>query len=162
MEEEAEFNWEEYMEETGADAAPHTTFKHVSVWSSPHTLISSPRWSLKYSLMDKYHMQRNPLTTYWEGERQDLTSQRQRRSIQRSHWLCSLMTHDVKRPLPSFENTIEGNYWSTKENYTMGTNKRHIVSFFSLLFKKVRSVFTKQWQKKKSKVMVFHFLRPIF
>ena len=30
-EEEAEFNWEEYMEETGAAApAPHTTFKHVS------------------------------------------------------------------------------------------------------------------------------------
>lgn len=39
MEEEAEFNWEEYMEETGADAAPHTTFKHVSdrIRSSPHT-----------------------------------------------------------------------------------------------------------------------------
>lgn len=30
MDEEAEFNWEEYMEETGANAAPHTTFKHVS------------------------------------------------------------------------------------------------------------------------------------
>lgn len=30
MEEEAEFNWEEYMEEKGAIAAPHTTFKHVS------------------------------------------------------------------------------------------------------------------------------------
>lgn len=30
MEEEAEFNWEEYMEETGANAAPHTTFRHVS------------------------------------------------------------------------------------------------------------------------------------
>ncbi|KAM7367337.1 hypothetical protein PAMP_015246 [Pampus punctatissimus] len=28
MEEESEFNWEEYMEETGANAAPHTTFKH--------------------------------------------------------------------------------------------------------------------------------------
>lgn len=43
MEEEAEFNWEEYMEETGANAAPHTTFKHVSdcVWSSPRTLIPS-------------------------------------------------------------------------------------------------------------------------
>lgn len=41
MEEETEFNWEEYMEETGADAAPHTTFKHVSIWSSPHTLILS-------------------------------------------------------------------------------------------------------------------------
>lgn len=30
LEEEAEFNWEEYMEETGAAAAPHTAFKHVS------------------------------------------------------------------------------------------------------------------------------------
>ncbi|XP_054480783.1 scm-like with four MBT domains protein 2 isoform X1 [Anoplopoma fimbria] len=30
-EEEAEFNWEEYMEETGANAAPHTTFKHVEI-----------------------------------------------------------------------------------------------------------------------------------
>uniref|UniRef100_A0AAQ4RU97 Scm like with four mbt domains 2 n=1 Tax=Gasterosteus aculeatus aculeatus TaxID=481459 RepID=A0AAQ4RU97_GASAC len=29
--EEAEFNWEEFMEETGANAAPHTTFKHVEV-----------------------------------------------------------------------------------------------------------------------------------
>lgn len=31
MEEEAEFNWEEYMEETGANAAPHTTFRHVEI-----------------------------------------------------------------------------------------------------------------------------------
>lgn len=31
MEEEAEFNWEEYLEETGAEATPHTTFKHVSL-----------------------------------------------------------------------------------------------------------------------------------
>ncbi|XP_068590100.1 scm-like with four MBT domains protein 2 isoform X2 [Cebidichthys violaceus] len=30
-EEEAEFNWEEYMEETGASAVPHTTFKHVEL-----------------------------------------------------------------------------------------------------------------------------------
>ena len=30
MEEEADFNWEEYLEETGATAAPHTAFKHVS------------------------------------------------------------------------------------------------------------------------------------
>lgn len=30
MEEEVEFNWEEHLEETGADAAPHTNFKHVS------------------------------------------------------------------------------------------------------------------------------------
>ncbi|CAL8242284.1 unnamed protein product [Merluccius merluccius] len=28
-EEEAEFNWEEYMEESGTSAAPHTAFKHV-------------------------------------------------------------------------------------------------------------------------------------
>lgn len=34
MEEEAEFNWEEYLEETGANAAPHTTFKHVSMIST--------------------------------------------------------------------------------------------------------------------------------
>ncbi|XP_076578574.1 scm-like with four MBT domains protein 2 isoform X1 [Chaetodon auriga] len=31
MEEEAEFNWEEHMEETGGNAAPHTTFKHVEI-----------------------------------------------------------------------------------------------------------------------------------
>ncbi|TKS90522.1 Scm-like with four MBT domains protein 2 [Collichthys lucidus] len=31
MEEEAEFNWEEYMEETGATGAPHTTFRHVTI-----------------------------------------------------------------------------------------------------------------------------------
>eukprot|EP00066_Takifugu_rubripes_P007341 XP_003972785.2 PREDICTED: LOW QUALITY PROTEIN: scm-like with four MBT domains protein 2 [Takifugu rubripes] len=31
LEEEAEFNWEEYMEETGAAAAPHTAFKHVEL-----------------------------------------------------------------------------------------------------------------------------------
>ncbi|XP_068162761.1 scm-like with four MBT domains protein 2 isoform X2 [Antennarius striatus] len=31
MGEEAEFNWEEYMEETGAGAAPHTTFRHVEI-----------------------------------------------------------------------------------------------------------------------------------
>ena len=30
MEDEVEFNWEEYLEETGASAAPHTSFKHVS------------------------------------------------------------------------------------------------------------------------------------
>lgn len=35
MGEEAEFNWEEYMEETGASAAPHTTFKHVSSHFNP-------------------------------------------------------------------------------------------------------------------------------
>lgn len=29
MEDEVEFNWEEYLEETGANVAPHTTFKHV-------------------------------------------------------------------------------------------------------------------------------------
>ena len=61
MEEEAEFNWEEYMEETGANAAPHTTFKHVSgfVWSPPDTLNLIPQWSFKYSLIDKYHMQKS-------------------------------------------------------------------------------------------------------
>lgn len=34
---EEEFIWEEYMEETGAAAAPHTTFKHV--WSPLLILI---------------------------------------------------------------------------------------------------------------------------
>jgi len=28
-EEEVDFNWEEYLEETGATAAPHTSFRHV-------------------------------------------------------------------------------------------------------------------------------------
>lgn len=36
QEEEAEFNWEEYMEETGAAAAPHTAFKHVSAQFDLH------------------------------------------------------------------------------------------------------------------------------
>uniref|UniRef100_A0A8C2ZLW4 Scm like with four mbt domains 2 n=1 Tax=Cyclopterus lumpus TaxID=8103 RepID=A0A8C2ZLW4_CYCLU len=31
IKEEAEFNWEEYMEETRGSAAPHTTFKHVEI-----------------------------------------------------------------------------------------------------------------------------------
>lgn len=41
MEEEVEFNWEEYLEENGADAAPHTNFKHVSdcLQTSPDMLI---------------------------------------------------------------------------------------------------------------------------
>lgn len=30
LEEEAEFNWEEYMEETGATGVPHNAFRHVS------------------------------------------------------------------------------------------------------------------------------------
>lgn len=30
LEEEVEFNWEEYMEETGAAVVPHTAFRHVS------------------------------------------------------------------------------------------------------------------------------------
>lgn len=28
--EEMEFNWDEYLEDTGATAAPHGSFKHVS------------------------------------------------------------------------------------------------------------------------------------
>ena len=54
MEEEAEFNWEEYMEETGASPAPHTAFKHVSdcVRSSPQTEIQS----FKYHMEDKWRI----------------------------------------------------------------------------------------------------------
>lgn len=47
----------------------------------------------------------------------------------------------LNEPWPSFENTIEGNYWSTKENYTMGTNKRHIVSFFFFAFQEGQKCF---------------------
>ncbi|XP_038594249.1 scm-like with four MBT domains protein 2 isoform X1 [Micropterus salmoides] len=55
MEEEAEFNWEEYMEETGANAAPHTTFKHVEI-----SLQSSFQPGMKLEVANKS----NP-DTYW-------------------------------------------------------------------------------------------------
>lgn len=37
--EDVDFNWDEYLEETGSTAAPHTSFKHVCILlraSSPH------------------------------------------------------------------------------------------------------------------------------
>uniref|UniRef100_A0A3B4URZ0 Scm like with four mbt domains 2 n=1 Tax=Seriola dumerili TaxID=41447 RepID=A0A3B4URZ0_SERDU len=55
MEEEAEFNWEEYMEETGANAAPHTTFKHVEI-----SLQSSFQPGMKLEVANK-----SSPDTYW-------------------------------------------------------------------------------------------------
>ncbi|XP_051275811.1 LOW QUALITY PROTEIN: scm-like with four MBT domains protein 2 [Dicentrarchus labrax] len=55
IEEEAEFNWEEYMEETGANAAPHTTFKHVEI-----SLQSSFQPGMKLEVANK-----NSPDTYW-------------------------------------------------------------------------------------------------
>lgn len=54
MEDEAEFNWEEYLEETGAEAAPHTTFRHVCMIS--RSLFNPvPPWSLKHSLVWRFN-----------------------------------------------------------------------------------------------------------
>ncbi|XP_028305721.1 scm-like with four MBT domains protein 2 isoform X2 [Gouania willdenowi] len=55
MEEEAEFNWEEFMEEAGAVAAPHTTFKHVEV-----SLQSSFQPGMKLEVANK-----GSPDTYW-------------------------------------------------------------------------------------------------
>ncbi|XP_061570308.1 scm-like with four MBT domains protein 2 isoform X1 [Cololabis saira] len=55
MEEESEFNWEEYMEETGAEAAPHTTFKHVEI-----SLQSSFQPGMKLEVANK-----SCPDTYW-------------------------------------------------------------------------------------------------
>ncbi|XP_039891647.1 scm-like with four MBT domains protein 2 isoform X3 [Simochromis diagramma] len=55
MEEEVEFNWEEYLEENGADAAPHTNFKHVEI-----SLQSSFQPGMKLEVANKS----NP-DTYW-------------------------------------------------------------------------------------------------
>lgn len=33
---ELEFNWDEYLEDLGAAAAPHTSFKHVSPQVNTH------------------------------------------------------------------------------------------------------------------------------
>uniref|UniRef100_A0A3Q2QIF9 Scm like with four mbt domains 2 n=1 Tax=Fundulus heteroclitus TaxID=8078 RepID=A0A3Q2QIF9_FUNHE len=52
---EEEFIWEEYMEETGADAAPHTTFRHVET-----SLESSFQPGMKLEVANKS----NP-ETYW-------------------------------------------------------------------------------------------------
>lgn len=52
MEEEAEFNWEEYLEETGAEAAPHTTFRHVCMIR--RSLFNPvPPWSFKHGALSK-------------------------------------------------------------------------------------------------------------
>ncbi|XP_069375725.1 scm-like with four MBT domains protein 2 isoform X1 [Paralichthys olivaceus] len=55
VEEEAEFNWEEFMEETGANAAPHTTFKHVEI-----SLQSSFQPGMKLEVANK-----SSPDTYW-------------------------------------------------------------------------------------------------
>ncbi|MEQ2246753.1 hypothetical protein ILYODFUR_002496 [Ilyodon furcidens] len=52
---EEEFIWEEYMEETGADAAPHTTFRHVET-----SLQSSFQPGMKLEVANKS----NP-ETFW-------------------------------------------------------------------------------------------------
>ncbi|XP_037552012.1 scm-like with four MBT domains protein 2 [Nematolebias whitei] len=52
---EEEFIWEEYMEETGADAAPHTTFKHVEI-----SLQSSFQPGMKLEVANKGSPE-----TYW-------------------------------------------------------------------------------------------------
>ncbi|KAM9705788.1 scm-like with four MBT domains protein 2 isoform 2-T3 [Menidia menidia] len=55
MEEETEFNWEEYLEETGADAVPHTSFKHVEI-----SLESSFQPGMKLEVANK-----SSPDTYW-------------------------------------------------------------------------------------------------
>lgn len=49
--EDTDFNWDEFLEETGASAAPHTSFKHVRASSEPweHCMCSS-FWILGGSL----------------------------------------------------------------------------------------------------------------
>uniref|UniRef100_A0A8C7CII1 Scm like with four mbt domains 2 n=1 Tax=Oncorhynchus kisutch TaxID=8019 RepID=A0A8C7CII1_ONCKI len=53
--EEADFNWEEYLEETGATAAPHTAFKHVDI-----SLQSSFQPGMKLEVANK-----SSPDTYW-------------------------------------------------------------------------------------------------
>ncbi|NWS74213.1 SMBT2 protein, partial [Crotophaga sulcirostris] len=53
--EDADFNWDEYLEETGASAAPHTSFKHVEI-----SLQSSFQPGMKLEVANKS----NP-DTYW-------------------------------------------------------------------------------------------------
>ncbi|CAM9289843.1 unnamed protein product [Lampetra planeri] len=55
MEDEVEFNWEEYLEETGANVAPHTTFKHVEI-----SLQSSFQPGMKLEVANK-----SSPDTYW-------------------------------------------------------------------------------------------------
>ncbi|XP_034983278.2 scm-like with four MBT domains protein 2 [Zootoca vivipara] len=53
--EDVDFNWDEYLEETGSCAAPHTSFKHVEV-----SLQSSFQPGMKLEVANKH----NP-ETYW-------------------------------------------------------------------------------------------------
>lgn len=53
--EDADFNWDEFLEETGASAAPHTSFKHVEI-----SLQSSFQPGMKLEVANKS----NP-DTYW-------------------------------------------------------------------------------------------------
>ncbi|KAM9173700.1 scm-like with four MBT domains protein 2 isoform 1-T1 [Pangshura tecta] len=53
--EETDFNWDEYLEETGASAAPHTSFRHVEI-----SLQSSFQPGMKLEVANK----NNP-DTYW-------------------------------------------------------------------------------------------------
>ncbi|KAL8222360.1 UNVERIFIED_CONTAM: Scm-like with four MBT domains protein 2 [Gekko kuhli] len=53
--EDVDFNWDEYLEETGSSAAPHTSFKHVET-----SLQSSFQPGMKLEVANKH----NP-DTYW-------------------------------------------------------------------------------------------------
>ncbi|XP_033845127.1 scm-like with four MBT domains protein 2 isoform X2 [Periophthalmus magnuspinnatus] len=55
IEEETEFNWEEYIEEKGGSAAPHTNFKHVEI-----SLQSSFQPGMKLEVANK-----STPDTYW-------------------------------------------------------------------------------------------------
>lgn len=55
MEDEAEFNWEEYIEEKGGSAAPHSNFKHVEI-----SLQSSFQPGMKLEVANK-----SSPDTYW-------------------------------------------------------------------------------------------------
>ncbi|XP_072309845.1 scm-like with four MBT domains protein 2 isoform X2 [Eucyclogobius newberryi] len=55
MEEESEFNWEEFIEEKGGSAAPHTNFKHVEI-----SLQSSFQPGMKLEVANK-----SSPDTYW-------------------------------------------------------------------------------------------------
>ncbi|XP_056311487.1 LOW QUALITY PROTEIN: scm-like with four MBT domains protein 2 [Danio aesculapii] len=54
-EEEVDFNWEEYLEDTGASAAPHTSFRHVEL-----SLQSSFQPGMKLEVANK-----GSVDTYW-------------------------------------------------------------------------------------------------
>ncbi|XP_061494274.1 scm-like with four MBT domains protein 2 isoform X2 [Rhineura floridana] len=53
--EDVDFNWDEYLEETGSTAAPHTSFKHVEV-----SLQSSFQPGMKLEVANKHNSD-----TYW-------------------------------------------------------------------------------------------------